>query len=216
MDPSYQNVVDPGDLVFTLIAYALHGVAVAAQLGLTGFLIFTGLHSLLRPGAPSRWGRRLGATPAGAAGRRSLALLRMTLGLGLLLPLLLGVPWAVSLLSAVAALVLGVASERAIADAQDATGRWARALAISAATVAALFMTWEREDNLALGVDLLVSATQSRNEELGWQLETDPAAPKVGDLAPDFELQDPEGQVRVRLSDFRGKRPVALVFGSYT
>ncbi len=48
------------------------------------------------------------------------------------------------------------------------------------------------------------------------QLESDPRSPKVGDLAPDSELQDPEGVTRVRLSDFRGKRPVALVFGSYT
>jgi len=42
------------------------------------------------------------------------------------------------------------------------------------------------------------------------------SAPKVGDLAPDFELQDPSGETAVRLSDFRGTRPVALVFGSYT
>ena len=41
-------------------------------------------------------------------------------------------------------------------------------------------------------------------------------APKVGDVAPDFELQDPEGETAVRLSDFRDKRPVVLVFGSYT
>ena len=41
--------------------------------------------------------------------------------------------------------------------------------------------------------------------------------PKVGEEAPDFELvlaKDPETQVR--LSSFTGKRPVALVFGSYT
>ena len=38
----------------------------------------------------------------------------------------------------------------------------------------------------------------------------------VGDHAPDFELQGPSGVTRVRLSDFRGERPVALVFGSYT
>ena len=50
-----------------------------------------------------------------------------------------------------------------------------------------------------------------------------------GDLAPDFELfplrdyspevtsrkQDAD-ESKVRLSDFRGDRPVALVFGSYT
>ena len=42
-------------------------------------------------------------------------------------------------------------------------------------------------------------------------------APRTGEKAPDFELalaKDPES--KVRLSSFTGKRPVALVFGSYT
>lgn len=39
---------------------------------------------------------------------------------------------------------------------------------------------------------------------------------KVGDLAPDFELTVRGGEQKVRLSSFRGRRPVALVFGSYT
>jgi hypothetical protein len=37
-----------------------------------------------------------------------------------------------------------------------------------------------------------------------------------GELAPDFELPTPDGTTRVRLSSFRGRRPVVLVFGSYT
>jgi peroxiredoxin len=41
-------------------------------------------------------------------------------------------------------------------------------------------------------------------------------APRVGDEAPDFELFDLDGKNPVRLSDFRGKKPVALIFGSYT
>lgn len=42
-------------------------------------------------------------------------------------------------------------------------------------------------------------------------------APKVGDVAPDFELPvvGAEGKT-VKLSSFKGKRPVALIFGSYT
>ena len=41
---------------------------------------------------------------------------------------------------------------------------------------------------------------------------------KVGDVAPDFELQRLGGkdEARVKLSSFQGKRPVALIFGSYT
>ncbi len=39
---------------------------------------------------------------------------------------------------------------------------------------------------------------------------------KPGDLAPDFNLKEQKSSRTVRLSDFRGVRPVALVFGSFT
>ena len=41
-------------------------------------------------------------------------------------------------------------------------------------------------------------------------------APAVGDAAPDFELPVLGVSERVRLADFRGQKPVALIFGSYT
>ncbi len=37
-----------------------------------------------------------------------------------------------------------------------------------------------------------------------------------GEWAPDFELAPPTGGDRIRLSSFRGSKPVALIFGSYT
>lgn len=39
---------------------------------------------------------------------------------------------------------------------------------------------------------------------------------KVGDPAPDFTLRTVDGEREVRLSDYHGKKPVVLVFGSYT
>ena len=44
----------------------------------------------------------------------------------------------------------------------------------------------------------------------------DEAGPDVGVQAPDFALKRMGSEQRVRLSDFRGKRSVALLFGSYT
>lgn len=38
----------------------------------------------------------------------------------------------------------------------------------------------------------------------------------VGEPAPDFTLKAPEGGEAVKLSSWTGKRPVALIFGSYT
>lgn len=40
--------------------------------------------------------------------------------------------------------------------------------------------------------------------------------PLPGMTAPDFELQNPENSQKVRLSSFRGKQPVVLVFGCLT
>ena len=40
--------------------------------------------------------------------------------------------------------------------------------------------------------------------------------PSVGDDAPDFELPLLDGKGRVRLSSYRDRKPVALIFGSYT
>ncbi len=38
----------------------------------------------------------------------------------------------------------------------------------------------------------------------------------AGDAAPDFELNTVDKSATVRLSSFRGSKPVVLVFGSYT
>lgn len=47
-------------------------------------------------------------------------------------------------------------------------------------------------------------------------LARDEMGPNVGEIAPDFDLKRLGSDDRVRLSDFRGRRPVALAFGSYT
>lgn len=57
---------------------------------------------------------------------------------------------------------------------------------------------------------------KSRNEATSWQKKYDAQAPKVGEMAPDFELSDTQGEKTVKLSDFRGQKPVALIFGSFT
>ncbi len=40
--------------------------------------------------------------------------------------------------------------------------------------------------------------------------------PKVGDKAPDFVLKTADGKQTVRLSSFATRRPVVLIFGSFT
>ena len=42
------------------------------------------------------------------------------------------------------------------------------------------------------------------------------SGPAVGQDAPDFDLKALHEEKTVKLSSFRGKKPVVLVFGSYT
>ncbi len=57
---------------------------------------------------------------------------------------------------------------------------------------------------------------KSWRDSIKWHRRYGHEAPKRGELATDFELRDVSGENPVRLSDFRGIRPVALVFGSFT
>ncbi len=216
MDPSYETVVDVRDLIWTLAAYLLHGLILLLHTGLAGFLLGTGVHNLLLPRRDGAWLRTLGVTGIGGPRTRVFGAVRIALGLLLLAPVAVGAPMAASLLAGIGAFVLLLVVERQMPATDRPGGRLVRRSAIIFAAVASAFMLWEGEDNLALGADLFLHSMEWRNEELAWQRSLDPKSPKVGDLAPDFELQDPEGNVRVRLSDFRGQRPVALVFGSYT
>jgi hypothetical protein len=59
-------------------------------------------------------------------------------------------------------------------------------------------------------------AIEMRKKAQAWQKKFDALATKVGDVALDFELRDVDGQNSVRLSDFAGQKPVALIFGSFT
>ena len=62
----------------------------------------------------------------------------------------------------------------------------------------------------APGVDMERNTPPASNDRILEDLT------KVGDLAPDFTLITKDGKSKVTLSDFRGKKPVVLIFGSYT
>ncbi len=62
----------------------------------------------------------------------------------------------------------------------------------------------------------MFNSVRYQREAKAWQKQFDALAPKVGDIAPDFELHDVNGENSVRLSDFRDSKPVALIFGSFT
>lgn len=216
MDPDYETIIETTDLIWTMAVYLLHAGIVFVQTSLACFLLGTGAHNLLMPDFDRAWLRKLGAIEIGGPRTRSFGAVRIAFGLLMLAPIAVGAPTGLSLVAVVGTIAFLIVLERRVLDADRLRGRIIRRAAIAFAAIASLFMIWEGEDNLVLGADLLVHSMEWRNEEVAWQRALDPKSPKVGDMAPDFELQDPEGNVSVRLSDFRGKRPVALVFGSYT
>ena len=63
-----------------------------------------------------------------------------------------------------------------------------------------------RLDSLQANVRSALTATTARDE----------TGPKEGDVPPDFNLKRTGSEEKVSLSSFKGKRPVGLVFGSYT
>lgn len=62
----------------------------------------------------------------------------------------------------------------------------------------------------------MLNTMKYRKLATAWQDEYEPLAPKPGDIAPDFELSDVNGENTIRLTDFIDEKPVALIFGSYT
>ena len=50
-----------------------------------------------------------------------------------------------------------------------------------------------------------MSTLKTRQEATSWQKLHDAQAPKLGDLAPDFELRDVNGHNPIKLSDLRGR-----------
>jgi hypothetical protein len=81
----------------------------------------------------------------------------------------------------------------------------------------------ERKATTGKGASAREVLESQRNEFPGQVLRAlegvaarDEMGPKVGQEPPDFFLKKLGSEERVRLSSFKGKRPVGLVFGSYT
>ena len=57
---------------------------------------------------------------------------------------------------------------------------------------------------------------RQRGERQRRSRPTEAGAPQVGDMAPTFKLKSLDGKSVTDLGSFKGKKPVVLLFGSYT
>ena len=109
-----------------------------------------------------------------------------------------------------------VVAWRAREEAKDAAEEKAQAEAMAKAKAKADAAAKEATAKDAETANAPEKKAPEKTPEKAAPPRTPPAAPPVGALAPDFTLASPDGTRSVTLSSFRGKRPVALIFGSYT
>jgi len=69
---------------------------------------------------------------------------------------------------------------------------------------------------MAAGQDAGEGGSASSRERMRRDRMEDDGAPRVGELAPPFVLQNLEGDRQVDLASLAGAKPVVLFFGSYT
>ena len=200
------------------VVYGAHAYLAFAQVVLGIYLMANGVILLWNVKQLGKWGPRLGLVTNERLGPNSLnGWLMLLTGTALILPIL-GLPY---LLAAVACLVSlywikALAGGIGNAD-RKKTGSLARKGLMVSAVLVFGFTVWEGKDLVNAALNITYKAAYWQLEEVqGWQKENNPNVPKIGEMAPDFELTCATGTKTVRLSDFRSKRPVVLLFGSFT
>jgi len=200
------------------IVYGIHAFLAIAQIALCLFLVANGKILLSNKKQLGKWADRLGLSLNERLSQNSLnGWLMIVTGVALILPLF-GLSYWIAVIACPVSIywIMAVTSGTDILE-RTKSARWVqKGLMIGAAFVFA-FTLWEAKDLVRTSAVITYKAAYWELKEVyGWQKTNNPNVPKVGELAPDFELTDVTGTKTVRLSDFRGKRPVVLLFGSFT
>jgi hypothetical protein len=205
-------------LVWALFAYGLQALFAIAQILLSIYLIAGGVLQLSSKEGLGKWSGRLGLVIHLQSQKAPwLGWMMIVVGGGLILPFLTGATYWVSAVASSMAFVLLLYLARPLAVQGIRTGRFARSSLVFCAGLIFCLTLWEGGDLIGMAKTVVTKAKYWRDKEVaGWQTEHNPNVPKIGDMAPDFQLSDQTGEKTVRLSDFRGKKPVVLVFGSFT
>lgn len=205
-------------LMLTTVAYGLHTFLALTQFLLALFLIISGVNHLRNKSRLGRLATRFGFIINKQEIKKPIkSWLMVFTGILLLFPLL-GLSYWFGVISCIVAIywIIALAKTKDIAN-HKPSGSLARKGLIFSSVLLFGFTIWEGRDLMRAAWDVSYKAAYWRNLEVsGWQKDNNPNAPKVGEIAPDFEITDVYGEKTVRLSDFRGQRPVVLLFGSFT
>ena len=77
------------------------------------------------------------------------------------------------------------------------------------------FTDSDRNGDGSISMRDIMNQVSNRQKQMR-KKEQEAAGPNLYEDAPDFALRTLDGKRIVKLSDFRGREPVVLVFGSYT
>ena len=200
------------------VVYGAHSYFALAQMALCLFLVANGVILLTNRKQLGKWAQWFGLLPSGRLAQKPLnGWLMLGTGAALILPLF-GLPYWL----AVAACPVGFYWVKALSGGDGENDRKKsgiliqKGLLVSSVLILA-FTIWEGKDLIKTAVVINSKAAYYQMTEVfGWQKKNNPNAPKKGEMAPDFEVTDLTGTKTIRLSDFRGERPVVLLFGSFT
>lgn len=200
------------------ITYGTHALLAIAQIALCIFMVANGVILLSKKTQVGKWAARFGLAASEKLGQTPVkGWLIILTGVGLIVPLF-GVSHWIAIISCTASIYWLIALSGYSTDIDGKkTGGLARKGLLAGAVLVLGFTVWEGRDLMRAAWEVSYKAVYWRNKEVaGWQHDNNPNVPKPGEMAPDFELTDVHGEKTVRLSDFRGQRPVVLLFGSFT
>ncbi len=200
----YKFLVEISDLLSSLLPYFVHFIVAVFQ-GVLALQLLLWSKRILFP-------KKNAAPMTVGIHSKTNGIVLLVAGLCLLLPLLLGAHYWVSGAALVTAALYGLS----IVLSKKMKVQFKK-YSITLISLGVLcFMFWEKADPLKQSVYVCFKALKWRIYESSWQEIHDKTAPKIGEMAPDFELVSADLKDTVRLSDYRNNKPVALIFGSHT
>ncbi len=213
MDPTVLKYVG-----LTSIVYGLHGFLAIAQVALGLFLLVNGKLLLSDAEQVGKWGRRFGLQINKALKEKTIyGWLMILTGAALLLPILINTYWLTIIACPIAIYWLITLNRSADLGENLKSSKLVPRVLLFSVFLVLGFTVWEQKDLVRASASITYKAYYWNEKEVnGWQKTHNPNVPKVGEMPPDFELTDVNGVSSVRLSDFRGKKPVVLLFGSFT
>jgi len=200
------------------ITYGTHAFLAVAQLLLCVYLVANGIALLSSKGNLGKWATRFGLVVNENLRANSLNhWLMIATGVALILPLF-GMSYWLAVVACPITIYWIIKLTKGLTDPRDRkVGSVIRKGLVMSAVLVFGFTIWEARDLVYAGWDVNYKAIYWRHKEVTvWQNENNPKVPKIGAMAPDFELSDATGTKTVRLSDFRVNKPVVLLFGSFT